>query len=253
MSSDLFRLTPVDWSDRILFSSCLLFLYDFVVTVPLEVKHIWLNPRLRRTWTGIATLSGFGMLRYAGLILYLFVLSALGLDSWDKDVCSRISNIAQILESLLLFAWAVAVWLRFSRVWIIYSDGFLRWTIAPAMPLGLVCPILGLTISTPSMFPHCRRWEDEQVSRLALAQPCLRAAFDAVALVIMLALLRHRAYDVQSPSHFGTAKRILQRLTSMDSQDLLAVLVLLIIEIVFLQVKTARTEARIYVSPLVDA
>ncbi|KAH8822264.1 hypothetical protein DL96DRAFT_1714607 [Flagelloscypha sp. PMI_526] len=138
----------------------------------------------------------------------------------------------------------VAVWLRFSRVWIIYSEGLLRWTIAPALPLGLVCPILGLTISTPSIFPNCRRWEDDQVSRsahhlaqwtssllwckilsaaVALAQPRLRAAFGAVALVIMLALFRHHVFDVQSPSHFGTAKRIIRHLTPMVRICLLSV------------------------------
>ncbi|KAH8813550.1 hypothetical protein DL96DRAFT_1626320 [Flagelloscypha sp. PMI_526] len=105
---------------------------------------------------------------------------------------------------------------------------------------------------------------------LVLWQPSLRAVFDAISLVTIIVGIGVQKYTQSSERnemrkkpyqhHIQAPKPpkkfhiiFYERLMLLEGQDLLTILLLLILEIMFLQVTTVRTRMRIYIAPLVDA
>ncbi|KAH8800531.1 hypothetical protein DL96DRAFT_1636052 [Flagelloscypha sp. PMI_526] len=198
-------IAQVDWSDRVLFAGCLIFFYDFVATIPAEWTYFRDKTRYRtrslQNWPVTMVTVIFMMLRYSALALYMFLTISLGINSWGFEVrfyalhqlslnfvtrgpfllflcievdltrgtrCSSISSTAQILESIFLFSWAFSVWTRLLLVWVFLPYKSCRLIVCLTAPLGLASPIAGIIISTPSVFPECRKWQEEAPSEYAV-------------------------------------------------------------------------------------
>ncbi|KAH8813549.1 hypothetical protein DL96DRAFT_1626315 [Flagelloscypha sp. PMI_526] len=79
------HLTQVDWSDRILFASCLIFFYDSIAIIPAE----WRYDQFCETFKSIPPCVSariFAMQRYSPLAVYVFLARSIGIDSWELEV-----------------------------------------------------------------------------------------------------------------------------------------------------------------------
>ncbi|KAJ7601131.1 hypothetical protein C8J56DRAFT_912216, partial [Mycena floridula] len=233
-----------------------LYLYDFYQTISEEWEFICLFVRKRANpHTSLLVALPVIAVRYTALVYYLYIIYALA--TWTPSV---LSSRAQILESIFLFSWTSAIWLRGWRVWGVYTNAPLVSTIRSVCVgtaiSGLAAPIYGLAVTNPSLFPRCRAMN---ISHATLLMPTLRVAFDGFAATLYTAAMGWKTFKYRTEmkatpglSKRTGAERALMLLTSQLDSHLghSLIIFLLILEIVFL---LANTHARNFVAPFVDS
>ncbi|KAJ7308627.1 hypothetical protein DFH08DRAFT_900422 [Mycena albidolilacea] len=140
-------------ANHVLMAAAAIYIYDFVLTFPLELRF-WRRQHSRRLLRDLLPL------RYPMLILQIFILVA---NSWT-----------QATPQVLVLTWRVHC-VSHRRLWVSVPLGL----------LGLLAPLVNVAVPNPSPFPNCRLLNPSPPSRLTLV-PVFRTIFDAIATVAFL-------------------------------------------------------------------
>ncbi|KAJ7882532.1 hypothetical protein B0H14DRAFT_2702941 [Mycena olivaceomarginata] len=216
-------------ANHVLMAAAAIYIYDFVLTFPLELRF-WRRQHSRRLLRDLLPL------RYPMLILQIFILVA---NSWT-----------QATPQVLVLTWRVHC-VSHRRLWVSVPLGL----------LGLLAPLVNVAVPNPSPFPNCRLLNPSPPSRLgntpfissngALALiytlvtlvPVFRTIFDAIATVAFLVeFYKYRRRTVLQRSN----------LISEVMRESMMILAIMAMEAVFAQ-SQARNHARNYIAPFVDS
>ncbi|KAJ7646283.1 hypothetical protein DFH06DRAFT_1210263 [Mycena polygramma] len=225
----------VTWASRALISSAAIFMYDFALTFTNEIELYRHSGRDRKLlWSFLA-------LRYFPALYQFLMLFAVIFNNPTFQSCSALDKAALALDTSFQLSYiAIICW----RVKVI--NGSL--VAIPLAILGLSSPIINIAVSNPSVFPQCRILNPTPTARITTILPCLRAVFDAVTTLALLAKLwRHIA------TMGALASNTVSFVITEEVKDIILIFAIMTLEAVFVQIPSARNHARNFVIPFIDS
>ncbi|KAJ7882529.1 hypothetical protein B0H14DRAFT_2702934 [Mycena olivaceomarginata] len=134
-------------ANHVLMAAAAIYIYDFVLTFPLELRF-WRRQHSRRLLRDLLPL------RYPMLILQIFILVA--------DSCKIQDNIALTFDTIFQLSYVVVL------TWRVHCVSHRRlWVSVPLGLLGLLAPLVNVAVPNPSPFPDCRLLNPSPSSRCA--------------------------------------------------------------------------------------
>ncbi|KAJ7863333.1 hypothetical protein B0H14DRAFT_2738868 [Mycena olivaceomarginata] len=220
--------SSVTLANHVLMAAAAIYIYDFVLTFPLELRF-WRRQHSRRLLRDLLPL------RYPMLILQIFILVA---NSWIQVTPQIQDNIALTFDTIFQLSYVVVL------TWRVHCVSHRRlWVSVPLGLLGLLAPLVNVAVPNPSPFPDCRLLNPSPPSRLVTLVPVFRTIFDAIATVAFLVeFYKYRRRTVLQRSN----------LISEVMRESMMILAIMAVEAVFAQ-SQARNHARNYIAPFVDS
>ncbi|KAJ7159669.1 hypothetical protein C8R46DRAFT_1287144 [Mycena filopes] len=285
-SSAIIRVTgrtTITWENYALVAAAVAYLYDFIVTLPNEVK---LHDRIRSKGNFRGFLQ-FLPLRYFSLVYQIVVLSGLArsdltakvsqalyptpcLTLANRQRCGVLDNLTLSIDSAFQFAYVAVL------CWRTHTFAFDNWILTSALAaLGFAAPLINVIVPNPSIFPECRilyspppskiseailrRLKEYLIRDTVLLLPSLRSAFDAL-MAGSFVVCCHKRWK---------GADLMQELIREEIHDLIIIFAIITMEAVFVQMPSvsqdflpfqvrfsdqqARIHARNYIAPFVDS